>query len=85
MGYSHCFFCLECWATVNSEVEYIFNVSVGSINNTTGWSPNGYGDYSHLSTTMHKGSPYPITITIGNPFIGGHIYFMGIRHKVCVI
>jgi len=61
-------FDLECWATVNSEVEYISNVTVGSINNTTGWSPNGYGDYSHLSTTMHKGSPYPITITIGNYF-----------------
>jgi hypothetical protein len=43
--------------------EYIANVTVGSINNSTGC--DGYGDYTALSTNMVIGMGYPITITLG--------------------
>jgi hypothetical protein len=52
--------------------EYIQNVTVGSINNTT--TCNGYADYTSMCTNMYKGEGYPITITIGNSYssdVGG--------------
>lgn len=62
-----CSFNLDCWASVSVSDEYISNVTVGTINNSSTWStPSGYGDYRHVSTTMAKGSPYAISISIGN-------------------
>ncbi len=47
--------------------EYISNVSVGSINNTSACSTNGYCNYTSISTSMQIGQSYPITIQNGNP------------------
>ncbi len=46
--------------------EYISNVAVGSIDNSTGSS--GYADYTSLSTLMNIGTSYPITVTNGEPY-----------------
>ncbi len=46
--------------------EYISNVTVGDINNTT--VCDNYGDYTALSTDMEVGGSYPISVTIGNAY-----------------
>ncbi len=51
--------------------EYISNVKLGSINNTTAGSPNGYGDYTSVSTSLSKGISNTITIT---PTWSGRVY-----------
>ncbi|WP_083426215.1 immunoglobulin-like domain-containing protein [Tenacibaculum todarodis] len=43
--------------------EYISNVNIGSIDNTTGASSSGYADYSSISTNLTKGAISTITIT----------------------
>ena len=43
--------------------EFISNVILGTINNTTNRSTNGYGDHTSLSTNLAKGSSNTITIT----------------------
>ncbi len=43
--------------------EYISNVSLGTINNTTTGSSGGYGDYTSISTSLSKGVSNTITIT----------------------
>ena len=43
--------------------EYISNVTIGSINNTTGASGSGYADYTSQSTNLTKGASETITIT----------------------
>ena len=48
--------------------EYISNVEVGDINNSSDCTE--YGDYTDLSTTMNAGDSYPITITNGNSWNG---------------
>ncbi|MCK9203314.1 MAG: carboxypeptidase regulatory-like domain-containing protein, partial [Bacteroidales bacterium] len=48
--------------------EYIGNVAIGEINNTTDCTDGGYADYSALSTTVTPGTPVPITVTNGNPY-----------------
>jgi PKD repeat protein len=48
--------------------EYINNVLLNTINNTTNCSAGGFGNYSAMSTTLAKGSPYSITVT---PAIAG--------------
>ncbi|MDO5656566.1 MAG: choice-of-anchor J domain-containing protein [Flavobacteriaceae bacterium] len=40
-------------------------VSFGDINNPTDCSPNGYGDYTHMSTTVENGNTYPIAVSVG--------------------
>ncbi len=45
--------------------EYISNVTIGTINNSSGCT--GYGDYTSLSTEVSSGETYAITITNGNP------------------
>lgn len=47
----------------NTNDEYISNVSIGSINNTTTASSGGYGDFTSQSTNLAKGSSNTITIT----------------------
>ena len=46
--------------------EYIENVTVGSINNTT--ACDEYADFTALSTDMAPGGSYPITITVGGGY-----------------
>jgi hypothetical protein len=46
--------------------EFIENVSVGAIDNTTGC--DGYADFTAQMTDMTVGIGYPITITNGNPY-----------------
>ncbi len=43
--------------------EYISNVQLGSINNTSTGSSDGYGDYTTISTSLSKGVSNTITIT----------------------
>jgi len=45
--------------------EFIQNVTIGTINNTTGQSD--YADYTAMSTVVNVGESYPITITNGDP------------------
>ncbi len=54
--------------------EYIGNVSLGSINNTTTGSNGGYGDYTSQSTSLSKGVASTITIT---PKWAGTVYSEG--------
>ena len=46
--------------------EYIENITVGSINNTT--ACEGYGDFTALSTSVEAGGSYPISFTIGSAY-----------------
>ena len=48
----------------NNQYEWISNVKVGTINNTTG-SNAGYGNFTNLTTTLTKGSAYTITMAPG--------------------
>jgi len=43
--------------------EYISNVALGNINNTTGASSSGYADYTSQSTNLIKGTSSTISIT----------------------
>lgn len=43
----------------------IFVLELGSINNDTGCDPDGYGNYSNLSTNLSQGSSNDLTITTG--------------------
>jgi len=55
-----------CTATSTYCDEYISNVTIGTINNSSGCTY--YADYTNLSTDVAVGDPYPITITIGSPW-----------------
>lgn len=57
----------------NVSDEYINNVQIGSINNTSGVN-GGYADFTNLSTSLSKGSSVNITIT---PTWTGTIYAEG--------
>ena len=48
--------------------EYINNVLLNTINNTTACAAGGFGNYSAMSTTLAKGSPYTVTVS---PAING--------------
>jgi len=50
--------------------EYISNVALENINNTTGC--DGYADYTDQVVTMMAGSAYNITVTNGTPYSGDY-------------
>lgn len=50
--------------SVNIQSEWINNVTIGSINNTTG-SDSGYGDYTNLSTDLEMGGLYAALLSPG--------------------
>lgn len=54
--------------------EYIGRVQLGTINNATGASAGGYGNYTSISTTLTKGASQTITIT---PTWTGTVYSEG--------
>jgi hypothetical protein len=43
----------------------IFDFQLGSVSNATGCDPNGYGNYTNLSTDLGQGSANDLTITTG--------------------
>ena len=53
-------------AFVNND-EFISNVEVGTIFNSSGNTNGGYEDYTNLSTDMLIGESYSISVTNGNP------------------
>jgi hypothetical protein len=54
----------------NTQYEWISNVKVGTINNTTG-ANSGYGNFTNLSTTLTKGTAYTISL---KPAFSGTVY-----------
>jgi len=58
----------------NTSDEYIGRVQLGSIDNTTGASTGGYGDYTNLTTTLEVNASNTITVT---PVWTGTIYNEG--------
>jgi PKD repeat protein len=61
--------CPYCTATGNGNYFlHISNVSFGTINNSTGPEPNGYGDYTAVSSNLLAGSSYNISVTGGTYF-----------------
>jgi hypothetical protein len=59
-----------CSATATNTYEYISQVIVGSIYNISTWVPGvNYQDFTSLSTDMHIGSSYPITVNLTYPYI----------------
>jgi agmatine/peptidylarginine deiminase len=53
-----------CSSSGGGSDEFILNVTIGSINNTTGQS--FYADYTSISTDVNAGESYPVTITNGD-------------------
>ncbi|MBL7105476.1 MAG: agmatine deiminase family protein [Bacteroidales bacterium] len=53
-----------CSSSGGGDDEFILNVTIGSINNTTGQSY--YADYTSISTDVNAGESYPVTITNGD-------------------
>jgi PKD repeat protein len=47
--------------------EFINNVNLNTINNTSTCSTGGYADYTSSSTTLAKGSSYSLTVIPGTP------------------
>ena len=62
-GCGACLDLLYCPSTsANASEEWIGNVTLGDINNTSG-SDGGYGDYTNLSTELATYQVYPISLT----------------------
>ena len=61
-----------CNAGSNICDEYISNVSIGSINNTSACSTNGYADYTAISTNITQGTSLPINIANPMPYAQDH-------------
>lgn len=60
-----------CLPAINcSEDDVILNVTIGSIDNTTTCSPNGYGDYRLQTTSVTAGQQTNFNITVG----AGYLY-----------
>jgi len=51
-------------AGTNTQFEWIANVKLGAINNTSG-ANGGYGNFTSISTTLNKNTVYSITLTPG--------------------
>ena len=54
-----------CTPSASTCDEYIMNVTLNTINNTTSCSAGGFVDYTAMSTTLAKNSSYSATITPG--------------------
>ena len=52
-----------CGATSSQCDEYIAQVELNTIDNSTNCSNGGYGDYTSISTSLAKGSQYQVTVT----------------------
>jgi hypothetical protein len=67
-------YCLPSGATFAQDPNGITNVTMGSINNTTGIEANNYGDYSSLSTNVAQTT----TVTANITFKTGFTYYTNI-------
>jgi hypothetical protein len=56
-----------CDASTNTEDEYIANVTMGSIDNSSGWQ-GGVADFTAISTIIEAGTSQNVTITNGTPW-----------------
>jgi hypothetical protein len=48
-----------CTPSFSNTTDYIANFTLGEINNSTGFSTNGYGDYTNLSASLEPGKFRP--------------------------
>jgi len=62
-----------CPAYTSEEDEYIANVLMDSINNSSGWQ-NGVADYTTISTTTQAGTSQEIKVTNGHPWAADIVY-----------
>lgn len=51
-----------CIPVFSSSSDFIVNFDLESIINNTGYSPNGYGNFTHLSTDLEESSNYNVNI-----------------------
>lgn len=58
-----------------NDSEWIEQVSIGDIDNLSGLDPNGYGNYTHLSTELVINTTYDITLVPGFPGFAFLEYF----------
>jgi len=57
-----------CTATATTCDEYVSQVQVADINNSSACTTGGYADYTAIVGNMSPGVGYPITVTNGNPY-----------------
>ncbi len=58
-----------CPAGATNSYEYISNVTIGTINNTTGMAAGQhYSNYTNISTTLAVGTVYPMSVVNGFPY-----------------
>jgi hypothetical protein len=62
-----------CDASTTTEDEYIANVTMGTINNSSGWQ-GGVADYTAISTTIDPGASQDVVITNGTPWASDMVY-----------
>ncbi|MFZ4707922.1 MAG: choice-of-anchor D domain-containing protein, partial [Bacteroidales bacterium] len=62
-----------CDASTTTEDEYIANVAMGLINNSSGWQ-GGVADYTAIYTEIEAGSSQDIVITNGTPWASDIVY-----------
>lgn len=55
-------YCASTWT--NGTDDYITNVSIGTINNTSSADASGYGDYTSLSANVIRGDTYQLCVDI---------------------
>ncbi|RYE20326.1 MAG: PKD domain-containing protein, partial [Sphingobacteriales bacterium] len=53
-------------ANNNNSNQWISQVEIGSINNTTGAGPGGYSNFTGISTTLVRGTANPFRVILGN-------------------
>ena len=61
-----------CDASASNQYEYISNVSMGSINNSSSWG--GYEDYSSMSTVVYPGDNVNVSVSISNLYFADVLY-----------
>lgn len=52
-----------CESSGSTDFEWIGEVNVADLSNTTGASSSGYEDYTDMSVDLHRGSTYPISLS----------------------
>ena len=56
-----------CESSGSNDQEYIENVMIGSLDNTTADDPNGYGDYTDLFVDLQRDETYDVSFSPGYP------------------
>jgi hypothetical protein len=62
-----------CYASTDIEDEYIANVLIGEIDNTSAWQ-GGIADYTSQYATIDAGTSKDIVVTNGDPYEPDHVY-----------